>query len=185
MIRLFTLTFTIVTTFGFLNAQTAKPVGVPGYVVASKTGDTLFGEINYLKKTGYRQSMQIKFPDQTTKVCSARNYKFVKAGDDVFVAFAIQDADVTENQFFWRKATGKIDFYEYQYEMYVANNTVTKSEYYIIPKGGGDLIKLNGANFKKKLTEYVKEPKLVDQINSKDTKLEDVEEIVKEYNKGA
>jgi len=185
MIKLFTLTLAIASTGLLLNAQTVKPVGVPGYAVAAKTGDTLHGEINYLKKTGYRQSMQLKFPDQTTKVCSARNFKYVKAGDEVFVAFAIQDADVTENQFFWRKATGKIDFYEYQYEMYVANNMVTKSEFYIVPKGTEELIKLNGANFKKKLTEYVKEPKLVDQINAKETKLEDVEEIVKEYNKGA
>ena len=184
MIRLFTLTLSIVTSCSFLNAQTTKPVGVPGYAVVAKTGDTLHGEINYLKKTGYRQSMQVKLPDQTTKVCSARNYKFVKAGEDVFVAFAIQDADVTENQFFWRKATGKIDFYEYQYEMYVANNMVTKSEYYIVPKGTEELIKLNGANFKKKLTEYVKDSKLIDQINAKETKLEDAEEIVKEYNKG-
>ena len=94
------------------SAQTpAKPSGAPGYVVSTK-GDTLFGEVNYLKKSGYRQSMQLKLADQTTKVCNARNFVYVKAGDDVFESFQVPDGD--EKQFFWKKTGGRIYFFEYQ-----------------------------------------------------------------------
>lgn len=129
--------------------------------------------------------MQIKFPDETTKMCNARNYKYVKAGDQIFESFEISTGDVAEKQFFWRKASGKIDFYEYQYEMYRANNMVTQSEYYIRVKGTEDLIRINGANFRKKLAELVQDnPQITEKIESKETKLEDVEEILIEYNKG-
>lgn len=184
MLKSFFVTLTAISTTLIAFSQPVKPQGVLGYVVSSK-GDTLRGEVNYLKKTGYRQSMQIKLDDQTTKVCNARNYKFVKAGDAIFESFSITTGDVAENQFFWRKSSGKIDFYEYQYEIYQANNMVTKSEFYVRKNGSNDLIRLNGANFRKKLGELIADPKVAERLEAKETKLEDVEEILNEYNKGA
>jgi len=170
-------------------SQTATPAktpqGAPGYVV-STAGDTLFGEINYMKKSGYRQSMQIKFPDQTTKMCNARNFVYVKAGDEVFESLSIANSEgKEEKQFFWKKTGGKIAFYEYQYELYQLNTMVTKSEFYIKVKGSDELVKISASNFKKKLEDLVKDnPKIAERIASKDTKFEEVEEILKEYNKG-
>lgn len=167
-----------------LFAQTPKTELVSGYIVSAK-GDTLFGEINYLKKSGYRQGMIIKLADQTTKNCNARNYVYVKAGEEIFESFLVPAGEVNEKQFFWKKSSGKIDFYEYQYEIFVANNMVTKSEFYIRTKGTEELVKLNGSNFKKKLGELVKDnAKIAERIAAKETKLEDVGEILAEYNKG-
>lgn len=164
-------------------AQTPKPAGEPGYAVSAK-GDTLFGEVSYLKKSGYRQSMSVKLPDQTTKSCSPRSYTYIKAGNNVFISFMVPEAE--EKQFFWRKTTGKITLYEYQYDFYQMNNTVTKSEYYIQLKEGEDPIRLNGSNFRKKLEDIVQDnPKVAERIANKDTKLEEIEEILIEYNKGA
>lgn len=182
MLKTFILSLTTLSTLA-VYGQTAKPPGEPGFAVTTK-GDTLRGEINYLKKSGYRQSMQIKFPDQTTKVCSARNFTYVKAGDQVFESFLVPEAE--ERQFFWKKTAGKISFYEYQYEFYQLNSTVTKSEFYIAGKGAEELVRLNATNFRKKLEDLVKDdPKVAERINAKDTRLEDLEEILKEYNKGS
>lgn len=183
MLRTIFVALTILSS-SYLFAQSTKVELVPGYVVSSK-GDTVFGEINYLKKSGYRQSIIVKLPDLSTKNCNAKNYVYVKAGDEIFESFLVPDGEVNEKQFFWRKTTGKIDFYEYQYEIYMANNMVTKSEFYVRTKGSQDLIKLNGSNFKKKLAELIKDnSKITEKIAAKDTKLEDLEEILAEYNKG-
>lgn len=172
-------TLTAVTVY----AQTPKPAAEPGFAVSAK-GDTIFGEVSYLKKSGYRQSMSVKLADQTTKSCSPRSYNYVKAGDQVFISFLVPEAE--EKQFFWRKTVGKVTLYEYQYDFYQMNSTVTKSEYYIQLKEGDEPIRLNGANFRKKLEDVVQDnPKIAERIANKDTKLEEIEEILTEYNKGA
>jgi hypothetical protein len=166
-----------------LPAQTPKNV-IPkemGFAVSVK-GDTLFGEINYMKKTGYRQTMQVRIDEQTQKTCNPKQYLYIKAGDHVFESFLVPGGE--EKQFFWLKTGGKISLYEYQYELYQLNTTVTKSEYYIRTKGSGELIKLNPGNFKKKLGELVADnPKVSEMLSAKDTKFEALEEIIALYNK--
>lgn len=151
-----------------------------GFAVSSK-GDTLFGDVNYMKRSGYRQSMQVKIDEQTTKTCSPRNYVFVKAGEHIFETFLVPGGE--DKQFFWRKTGGKVFFYEYQYEFYQANNMVTKSEFYIRKKDSDELIKIGPANFKKKLSEIISDDaKLLAKLEEKDTKFEDLEELLIAYN---
>lgn len=152
-----------------------------GFAVSVK-GDTLFGEVNYMKKTGYRQTMQVRIDEQTQKTCNPKQYSYIKAGDNVFESFFVPGGE--DKQFFWLKTGGKIFLYEYQYEMYQLNTTVTKSEYYIRTKGSDELTKLNPNNFKKKVGELVADnTKVSEMISAKDTKFEDLEEILSLYNK--
>lgn len=163
-----------------LSAQNTKFEAEPGFAVSIK-GDTLFGVINYMKKSGYRQSMQLKENEQTSKMINARNYVFVKAGNEIFESFQVPGTD--EKQFFWQKTGGKVFLYEYQYELYQLNNTVTKTEYYAKKAGSDELVKLGPGNFKKKIAEWISDsPGLVQKLENKETKFEDLETILKEYN---
>lgn len=165
----------------FAQGTTTKIEPEPGFAVAAK-GDTLFGNINYLKKSGYRQSMQVKLPDQTTKSINARNYVYVKAGNEIFESFLVPGGE--EKQFFWQKSGGKIFFYEYQYELYQLNTMVTKTEYYVRKAGSDELLKTGSGSFKKKMGEWMADaPELVKRLEDKETKFEDLEAIIIEYNK--
>ncbi len=165
----------------FGQGTTSKIEPEPGFAVSVK-GDTLFGNINYLKKTGYRQSMQVKLPDQSTKSINARNYVLVKVGNEIFESFLVPGGE--EKQFFWQKEGGKIFFYEYQYELYQLNTMVTKTEYYVRRKGSDELLKTGSGNFKKKLGEWMSDaPDLVKKLDDKETKFDDLEAIINEYNK--
>lgn len=184
MLRILTITLSASFFTAVAVAQSSKIEAVPGFAVSAK-GDTLHGQVNYLKKSGYRQSMQIKLADNTSKVCNARNYKYIKAGEQVFESFPVENGDVKDSQFFWKKSTGEIDLYEYQYEIFVANNTVTRSEFYVRARGAEELVRLTALNFKKKLSELVKNnPKTLEKVEAKQTKLENLEEIIDEHNKG-
>lgn len=173
--------FWLVPSFLFAQGPTGKIEPEPGFAVSAK-GDTLFGNINYMKKTGYRQSMQVKLPDQTTKSINARNYVYVKVGGEIFESFLVPGGE--EKQFFWQKSGGKIFFYEYQYELYQLNTMVTKTEYYVRKAGSDELLKTGTGNFKKKMGDWMADaPELVKKVEDKETKFEDLEAIIIEYNK--
>lgn len=164
-----------------LHAQTPKFEAEPGFAVSAK-GDTLFGMVNYMKKSGYRQSMQVKVDEQTSKMVNARNYLYVKAGKEVFESFQVPGGE--DKQFFWQKTGGKVFLYEYQYELYQLNTMVTKTEYYARKAGKDELVKLGPGNYKKKIGEWISDnPALVQKLEDKETKFEDLEAILVEYNK--
>ena len=116
------------------HAATAQNPGdpLPGFAVTSE-GDTVKGNLIVLKRNGnFRPSFQMRFEDETTRVFAPKRTKYVKAGDMEFESFVIPGNAEGDYAFFYRKASGKIVMYEYQYEMYAMNQTRWISEFYII-----------------------------------------------------
>jgi hypothetical protein len=159
-------------------AQAFPPA--PGYAVMLK-GDTLKGDIKYKKKDSYMPNMQVKLADGTSKALSPKMTALVKAGEDIFESFLVPGTE--DRAFFHRLIAGKLNFYEYKYDFYQFNNTVTKTEYYVRKQGGDELIKINQANCKKKMTElFNNDAKLSARLEAKDFKFEDLGELIEEFN---
>ncbi len=151
----------------------------PGYSVSNE-GDTIRGGVVALKRNGnIRPSFQMKFEDESTKAISPKKYKYVLAGEMEFESYEIPGNADGDFAFFYKKSSGEISLYEYQYEVYELNKTVWKSEFYI--KNGKDLERLTKSNFTKRLPVlFASKPEVVSKV--KDTKFEDVFKLFDEYN---
>ncbi|MBL0912057.1 MAG: hypothetical protein IBJ09_06755 [Bacteroidia bacterium] len=153
---------------------------LPGYAV-TVDGDTIKGNLVVMKKNGnFRTSFQMRFEDESTRTFAPKKTKYVKAGEMEFDAFAIPGNTEGDYGFFYRKASGKVTMYEYQYEIYAMNQTRWISEFYI-KDDKGELLALTKMNYKKKLGEVLSaQPALVQKLEG--TKLEEAYKVVEEYN---
>lgn len=151
----------------------------PGYGVTNE-GDTIKGGVIALKKNGnIRASFQVRFEDETTKSFSPKKIKYVLAGEMEFEAHAIPGNSDGDFAFFYKKSTGAINLYEYQYEVYELNKTVWKSEYYI--KKDENLDRLTKGNYENKLkTTFANKPEVVAKL--KTVKFEELFRLFDEYN---
>lgn len=176
------LFFSTLTMLLFTSIAFAQKPGdpFPGFAVAN-SGDTLKGGVTALKKNGnIRPSFQIKFDDESTKTLGAKKYKFVKAGDMEFESYEIPGNAEGDWAFFYKKSSGKVTLYEYQYEVYEMNKTVWKSEFYLKNKAG-ELDRINKANYKKKLQEvFAEKSEFIKKIE--DVKFEDIYKLIDEFN---
>lgn len=153
---------------------------LPGYAVMAK-GDTLRGEIKFRKKESYAQNMSVRFPDQNVKSVTPKTAVYVLAGDNEFESYEVPGSQ--DRAFFKKLVGGKINYYQYDYEMYQFNNTVTKSENYIKKSGSDELIKINNGNYKKKLGELMGDNKdIVAKIEAKDSNFDKIQDWIKQYN---
>lgn len=178
---LFAILITVIGVQQCVFSQTANNQGtLPGYAVMAK-GDTLRGEIKFRKKESYAQNMSVRFPDQNVKSVTPKTAVYVIAGDNEFESYEVPGSQ--DRAFFKKLVGGKINFYQYDYEMYQFNNTVTKSENYVKKSGSDELIKINNSNYKKKLGELISDNKeIMAKIEAKDSNFDKIQEWIKQYN---
>jgi len=121
----------------------------------------------------------MKFEDESTKAISPKKFKYVLAGEMEFESYEIPGNADGDFAFFYKKSSGAVSLYEYQYEVYELNKTVWKSEFYV--KNGNDLERLTKSNYTKRLpTLFASKPEIVAKI--KGTKFEDIYKLFDEFN---
>jgi hypothetical protein len=151
-----------------------------GYVVTTE-GDTIRGELKYKNKYTYTQRIICKYGDDEKKTFNYKNALFFSADDENYELHEVKGID--DKVFLRKHISGAISFFEYNYELMQMNKIVVKSENYVKADKADELIKISGGNFKKVLSDLMMdEPTIVDRINQKDTKFEDVRSIISSYN---
>ncbi len=151
-----------------------------GYVVTIE-GDTLRGELKYKNKYTYTQRVILRDENGEKKTFNFKSAKFFSANDEYYELHEVKGE--TDKMFLRRFIHGPISYYEYHYELMQMNKIVVKTESYVKAADSEELVKINGGNFKKVLSEMMSsQPTIVDRINAKDTKFEDVKSIVASFN---
>jgi len=153
----------------------------PGLAVSNK-GDTLRGDIRWAKKEIYLQNMSMKFPDNTSKGINPKNFHFVQVGDKVFESVELKGSE-NEKVFMIRLSGGKINLYQYDYELYQFNTNTVKTEYYVREGKIGEVIKITLNNAAKKLDELMKDrPDLLKDLEDKNLDTKKLIDVINLYN---
>ncbi|MCS6979965.1 MAG: hypothetical protein NZM15_07675 [Flavobacteriales bacterium] len=153
----------------------------PGVAVSNK-GDTLRGDIRWAKKEIYLQNMSMKFADNTSKGIGPKNFKYVRVGDMEFESVELPGGD-KEKVFMKILSKGKINFYQYDYELYQFNTNTIKNEYYARSGQDGELLKINTGNAAKKLDDLMKDrPDLIKLLEDKNLEISKIKETIDLYN---
>ncbi len=175
--------FTALTTLFICGITYAQKPGdpLPGFGV-TVDGDTIRGGVVALRKDGnFRPSFQVKLEDETSKSLSPKKTKYVLAGDMEFDTFVIPGNPDGDMAFFYRKSSGKVILYEYQFQVYEMNKTVWKSEFYLKSPDKDELERINKANYKKKLSALFSDnPELQKQVDQ--VKFEEIHTLFDMYN---
>lgn len=153
----------------------------PGLAVSNK-GDTLRGDIRWAKKEIYLQNMSMKLPDNTSKGISPKNFRYVRVGEYEFESVELPGGE-KEKVFMKRLSAGKINLYQYDYELYQFNTNTVKSENYIRAGADGEVIKITTSNAYKKLDDLMTDrPDLLKQLEDKHLDFAKLKETIDLYN---
>jgi hypothetical protein len=178
---LFWLTLVYYSLFGLFSQNPATAFIKPGLAVSNK-GDTLRGDIRWAKKEIYLQNMSMKLPDNTSKGITPKNFRYVRVGEHEFESIELPGGD-KEKVFMKRLSAGKINLYQYDYELYQFNTNTVKSEHYIRSGPAGEVVKITTSNAHKKLDDLMADrPDLLKQLQDKHLEFAKLKEIIDLYN---
>ncbi len=178
------LTLVLLLVLGSFTAAKAELVWKQGYVILTN-GDTLKGEIKYNTK----KELPL-FTKVTLKNAEGvqKNYKpeDVKEFSYEGVRFLSRSMD-KELVFLKLVSAGKINLFEWQFEVYHGEQTEVEKDFYVENTEGESksLKKLKGNHFKKTVSEMMADnSELVARIESEDKKYEikDMQSVIEEYN---
>lgn len=166
---------------GLFSQNPAAAFIKPGIAVSNK-GDTLRGDIRWAKKEIYLQNMSMKLPDNTSKGISPKNFRYVRVGEHEFESVELPGGE-KEKVFMKRLSSGKINLYQYDYELYQFNTNTVKSEHYIRSGPEGEVIKITTGNAHKKLDDLMADrPDLLKQLEDKHLDFAKLKETIDLYN---
>lgn len=178
------LTLVLLLVLGSFTAAKAEYVWKPGYVILN-SGDTVKGEIKYntKKELSMFSKVSLKNAENVQK-----NYK----PDDIKeycydnVHFVTRTMD-KELVFLKLVSGGKINLFEWQYEVYHGDQTLVEKDFYIEKIGSDEKEpkKLKGNHFKKTVSELMADhTELVARVEADDKKYEiaDMQSVIEEYN---
>ena len=180
MIRIITLaSFLLVANFA-----SAQVTFTPGYVLLN-TGDTIKGEIknNPKKQFDLFSKVMVKITEEQKKSYKADKVKMYVFGETTFISKQMDG----EMVFMRRLSEGAIDLYEFQYEWINSKNeTEIRSEYYLEKEGHAELVRIKSGRFRKQVAEIMSDNgEIVKEIEEKKYEVENIAEVVDNYNKWA
>jgi arginine deiminase len=185
MKKLFTLLLLLVSGL-FINAR-AEYVWKTGYVVLV-SGDTVKGEVRYntKKEIDLFSKVQIKLSETEKKSYNPAKVKSYSYEDVTFVTRKIGG----ELAFVKVLTAGRINIFEFQYEIQRGSEINVETEYFIenTTKASDEPQKLKTAKFKKIAAELMADhTELVERIEAEDKKYElsDCINVAEEYNEWA
>jgi hypothetical protein len=185
MKKLFTLALLLAS--GLFITARAEYVWKSGYVVLN-SGDTVKGEVRYntKKEIDLFSKVQIKLSETEKKSYNAEKVKSYGYEDVKFVARKIGG----EMAFVKVLTAGRINIFEFQYELQRGSEIIVEKEYFIenADKQADEPHKLKPGKFKKIVSDLMADhAELVERIQAEDKKYElaDCIEIAEEYNEWA
>lgn len=178
------LSLVLLLVLGTFSAAQAELVWKSGYVILN-SGDTVKGEIKYntKKELPLFSKVTLKTADNVQK-----NYKpdQVKEYGYEGVRFLPRTVD-KELVFLKLVSAGRINLFEWQYEVYHGDQTLVEKDFYI-EKVGSDAKepeKLKGNKFKKTVSELMADNvELVNRVENDNKKYEiaEMQSVIEEYN---
>jgi hypothetical protein len=161
----------------------AELVWKNGYVILTN-GDSVKGDIkvNTKKELTLFQKVTMKITETSTKTYKPEQVAEYGFEESKFLARKVDG----EMQFMKVLASGRVNLFEWQYELQRGNELVVEKEYFIEKNdGAGKLEKAKPAKFKKTVAELMADhTDLVARIQNEDKKYEiaQMQSIVEEYN---
>ncbi|MFM2017329.1 MAG: hypothetical protein RL007_985 [Bacteroidota bacterium] len=172
--------------FGAFSAVKAEYVWKSGYVILN-SGDTVKGDIKYNTKKELQLFSKVTLKQgETTK-----NYKpdQIKEYGYEEVKFLTRTMD-KELVFLKLVSAGKINLFEWQFEVYHGDEIQVEKDYYIENTAGSakEPEKLKGNKFKKTVAEMMADhTELVSRVEADNKKYEiaEMQSVIEEYNEWA
>ncbi|MCU0435614.1 MAG: hypothetical protein MUC87_19295 [Bacteroidia bacterium] len=178
------ITLGLLLTSGLFMTARAEYIWKAGYVVLN-SGDTVKGEVRYntKKEIDLYSKVQIKLSETEKKSYNPDKIKSYGYEEVKFVTRKIGG----ELAFVKVLTAGRINIFEFQYELQRGGDIVVEKEYFIenTDKKADEPQKLKTAKFKKIVAELMADhTELVERIQAEDKKYElsDCQEIAEEYN---
>lgn len=186
--QIFRITIIVALIFSslFVNAQDA---GYQNGFIVTNQNDTIHGLIKYKNTAPYRVLEKIKFKrtkEEKDESYSPDEIKGFTIDTVTFISKLTKATGTSERRFLKPIVMGALSYYELEHTGFGAGNI---TEYIILEKKDASeqltyVVNSLGFNFKKKMSEYVKEvPGLSDKISSGAYTKKDLKLIVTEYNK--
>ncbi len=176
------LTLFLIFSIGTVASLHAELVYKTGYVVLI-SGDSVKGDIrvNTKKELPLFQKVAVKI-GEATKTYKPEQVKEYGFESTHFIAKKIDG----EMQFVKVISSGRINLYEWQFELQRGNDLVVESEYYIEKNDGtSELQKAKTGKFKKMVSELMSDnSELVARVQQEDKKYEiaEMQQVCDEYN---
>jgi hypothetical protein len=164
-------------------AAKAELVFKSGYVILT-SGDSVKGEIkvNAKKEISHFQKVTMKISETSTKTYKPEQVKEYGFDGNRFLARKMDG----EMAFMKVISAGRINLFEWQYEIQRGSDIVVEKEYFIEKNdGSGKMEKAKTGKFKKIVAEYMADhTELVARVegDSKKYEIGDMQNIVDEYN---
>jgi hypothetical protein len=169
---------------GLFNVTHAEHEWKKGYVVLN-TGDTVKGEVrlNSKKEVDLYTKVQLKISETEKKSYSPEKIKAYGYEDIRFLSRKVGG----EPAFLKVLTAGRINIYEYQYELQRGSSIVSETEYFIekTDKPDAEPQKLKMSKFKKIVADLMADhTDLVERVQSEDEEFEltNCLQVVQEYN---
>lgn len=178
--------FLLLFVFGAFSAVKAEYVWKSGYVILN-SGDTVKGDVKYNTKKELQLFSKVTLKQGETM----KNYKpdQIKEYGYEDVKFLTRTMD-KELVFLKLVSAGKINLFEWQFEVYHGDEIQVEKDYYIENTAGSakELEKLKGNKFKKTVAEMMADhTELVSRVEADNKKYEfaEMQSVVEEYNEWA
>lgn len=178
--------FLLLFVFGAFSAVKAEYVWKPGYVILN-SGDTVKGEVKYNTKKELQLFSKVTLKQGETM----KNYKpdQIKEYGYEDVKFLTRTMD-KELVFLKLVSAGKINLFEWQFEVYHGDEIQVEKDYYIEKTAGSakEPEKLKGNKFKKTVAEMMADhTELVSRVEADNKKYEiaEMQSVIEEYNEWA
>ncbi len=175
------LAFLLLFSAGTVASLQAETVYKSGYVILI-SGDSVKGDIriNTKKELPLFQKVALK-QGEATKTYKPEQVKEFGFESTQFVARKIDG----EMQFVKVISAGRINLYEWQYELQRGPDVVVESEYYIEKTGSAEISKAKSGKFKKSVAELMADnTELVTRVQNDDKKYDiaEMKQVCDEYN---
>jgi hypothetical protein len=178
--------FLLLFVFGAFSAVKAEYVWKSGYVILN-SGDTVKGDVKYNTKKELQLFSKVTLKQGETM----KNYKpdQIKEYGYEDVKFLTRTMD-KELVFLKLVSAGKINLFEWQFEVYHGDEIQVEKDYYIENTAGSakEPEKLKGNKFKKTVAEMMADhTELVSRVEADNKKYEfaEMQSVVEEYNEWA